>query len=74
VEWHDQDNRRVMVTAFNTAKPGPEKFTEVRERYTHTQGANSLTVEKSVREWLGVHAGYLYSWLDGAALSVRKLA
>jgi hypothetical protein len=67
VEWHDQDNRRVMVTAFNTAKPGPEKFTEVRERYTHTQGANSLTVEKSVREWLGVHAGYLYSWLDGAA-------
>lgn len=67
VEWHDQDNQRVMVTGFNSTKPGPEKYTVVDEGYDHTQGANSVTVEKVVREWLAFNAGYLYSWLDGGA-------
>ncbi len=67
VEWHDQDNRRLMVTAYNSAKPGPEKYTSIEEDYTHTQGANSLLVNKVVREWLVLNAGYLYSWLDGGA-------
>jgi len=67
VEWHDQDNRRVLVAGFNATKPGPEKYTTVDESYSHTQGANALTVEKAVREWLAFNAGYLYSWLDGGA-------
>lgn len=67
VEWYDQNNQRVMVTGFNSAKPGPEKYTAIDEDYSHTQGANALTVEKAVREWLAVNVGYLYSWLDGGA-------
>lgn len=68
VEWHDQDNRLQAVTAYDPAGSGSEKkYTDVHEGYQHTQGANSLTVEKNVQEWLGFTAGYLYSWLDGSA-------
>ena len=67
VEWHDQEQRRRLATAFNSAKPGPEKFTDVRETHQHTHGANAFTVEKWFREWFMIGGGYLYSWLDGGA-------
>lgn len=67
VEWYHQHDHDVIATAFNSAKPGPEKFTDVRQTYQHTQGGNTITIEKPVRDWLTLSAGYLYSWLDGGA-------
>ncbi len=66
-EWYDQNNIRINETAFNSAKPGPDKFTTVNETYRHTQGANTFTVEKWFTDWFMVDGGYLYSWLDGGA-------
>ena len=66
VEWHDQDYA-LHAENFGASPTAPTATSDVREGYEHTQGANSLTVEKSLRDDLVITAGYLYSWLDGAA-------
>ncbi len=65
VEWHDQNNA-LRAENFGSNPSQSTATSEVREGYEHTQGANALTVEKSLRDDFVITAGYLYSWLDGA--------
>jgi hypothetical protein len=58
VEIHPQRNR-----TDESSGPGPPFQTQ--DHYADVQGMNTLSVEKSVRDWWLVSAGYCYSHLEG---------
>ena len=69
-EWHDQDNRR---TQFELANGPFEYATRVTDQQDSWRGANVLRLERSLRDWLYVSGGYLYSNLkDLGGFSVES--
>lgn len=68
-EWYDQDNQR---TQREETLP-PLDRTTVIDRHHDWRGANALRLERSLRDWLHLSGGYLYSHLDGGgAFRVRS--
>lgn len=59
-EWHDQDNTR---TSYEQANGGFPWTTLTTDRQDYWRGANALRLERSLRDWLYVSGGYLYSQL-----------
>lgn len=71
-EWHDQDNLR---TSYEFADPPFDFATRTRDRQDAWRGANVLRLEKSVRDWLYLSGGYLFSQLrDVGGFSVESFA
>ena len=73
-DWHLADNARVeFYSERNTgAEPGiflggaaPDTFVNTRDHYRSTQGMNTLSVEKQMRDWWFVSGGFYYSKLEG---------
>jgi hypothetical protein len=62
-EWHEQDNRR---TQYEITGPAFDFGTVVRDQQDYWRGANVLRLERSLRDWLYVSGGYLYSQLRDA--------
>lgn len=73
IEWHDQDNVR---TNHEILAPGIfDSTTRAVDRQDYWRGANVLRLERSLRDWLYVSAGYLYSQLeDAGGFSVERFA
>lgn len=71
-EWHEQDNRR---TQFEIQGTPFDYATTVRDRQDYWRGANVLRLERSIRDWLYVSGGYLYSQLrDTGGFDVSSFA
>ena len=74
-DWHVQDNARV---SFYTEKnqgfePGillggttPDQFINTGDNYRQVQGMNTLVLEKQIRDWWFLNAGFYYSYLSGS--------
>lgn len=60
-EFFDLENERVNATEFPAGAAYPSSFAVMRETHDQVQFANALHGEKSIREWLLVSAGYLFS-------------
>lgn len=59
-EWHDQSNQRTQYDLAN----GPFQYaTRATDRQDSWRGANVIRLERSLRDWLFVSGGYLYSHL-----------
>jgi Planctomycete cytochrome C len=74
--WHLEDNARVEIYNDQTSSdtvlsyttgPGPDVLVQTHEGFTHIQGANTLRLEKQVKDWWLLSGGYLYSRFDGDA-------
>jgi hypothetical protein len=72
--WHVEDNARLELydshtqhddAAGFTLGPTPDSFTHTKYGFTHTQGMNTLRLERQIKPWWFVSAGYLYSRFDG---------
>jgi hypothetical protein len=72
--WHLEDNARIEIYDDKTSRdtvlsyttgPGPDVLVHTREGFTHVQGANTIRLEKQVKDWWLLSAGYLYSRFDG---------
>ncbi|MCW5555684.1 MAG: hypothetical protein KIS67_26440 [Verrucomicrobiae bacterium] len=72
--WRIEDSARVEFYDLHTHRdlarmvvlgPTPNRLERVHERASHIQGANSIRVEKQLREWWLGSAGYFYSRFDG---------
>ncbi len=71
-EWHGQDNLR---TQYEITGPAFDYGTSVRDRQDYWRGANVLRLERSLRDWLYVSGGYLYSQLrDTGGFDVTSFA
>jgi mono/diheme cytochrome c family protein len=69
-EWHDQENRR---TNYEFNSPNFDFASLATDRQDYWRGANVLRLEKSVRDWLYLSGGYLYSHLeDSGGFSVES--
>ena len=66
VEFYSLETSRQNVTA-DTFGPMPDTIVRVNEGDSHTQGANTLNINKQFTDWLSVSGGYLYSRLEGNA-------
>jgi hypothetical protein len=64
VEIHDQNNLDVEPNIFG-AGPGPDTLIQTRDDYHSVQGMSTFMLEKQVRDWCRVSAGYYYSRLEG---------
>ncbi len=73
--WHFEDSARAEFyleknqdTEANIFSGGstPDTFINTRDDYHHTQGMNTLTFEKPVRDWWLVTGGFCYSRLEGS--------
>jgi hypothetical protein len=72
-DWHLEDNARgEFFNANNTgvepqvfAGASPDAFVNTRDKYHSTQGMNTLTLEKQIRDWWFVSGGCYYSRLEG---------
>lgn len=63
-EFYDLRTTRLNA---NFISPKNDDFMRYNEGYQHFQGANMFRLEKHVRDWLFVSAGYLYSKLNADA-------
>jgi len=59
------DLKTVRVNGGDPIFPNPSDLTLHQESYNHFQAANAFRVEKQLRDWLLVSAGYLYTQLNG---------
>ncbi len=66
VEFYQLDTSRDDAIAFTTG-PRPDTIERVREKSSHVQGANSIRVEKQIKDWWLLSSGYLFSKYDGDA-------
>jgi hypothetical protein len=73
-DWHLEDNARgEFYSANNTGTEAeifsggasPDTFISTRDDYHSTQGMNTLTLEKQIRDWWFVSGGFYYSKLEG---------
>ncbi|MGP8198525.1 MAG: c-type cytochrome domain-containing protein [Limisphaerales bacterium] len=64
VEIHSQNNLDVEPNIFG-AGPGPDTLIQTRDDYHSVQGMSTFTLERQVRDWCNVSAGYYYSRLEG---------
>jgi hypothetical protein len=74
--WHLEDNARgeffslhnngVEPQVFSGATPG--QFVNTRDDYHSSQGMNTLTLEKQIRDWWLLSGGFYYSKLEGSDL------
>lgn len=71
--WELADSARVEFYHLSTKRqdlldsPDSETVARVNEHESHTQGANTFSVNKSLTDWLTVSGAYFYSRLDGSA-------
>lgn len=71
-EWHGQDNERQQRDVL---PPPIDYATLVRDSQDSWRGANVLRLERTLRDWLYVSGGYLYSQLrDAGGFSVESFA
>jgi mono/diheme cytochrome c family protein len=73
-DWHLEDRARVEIYDLKTTDvqapqysfgPTPDGTMTTRQETRHVQGMNTLRLERPVRDWWLVSAGYLYSRLEG---------
>jgi Planctomycete cytochrome C len=73
-DWHLEDNARgEFYSAKNNGVEqqiffggaSPDTFINTRDNYQSTQGMNTLTLEKQIRDWWFVSGGFYYSELQG---------
>ncbi|HMO65001.1 MAG TPA: hypothetical protein PKE47_07240 [Verrucomicrobiota bacterium] len=62
LEWW---NNRTSRPNVEQASPPFDFGQNIRNNQQHWQGANTLTLDRRIREWLYVSGGYLYSHLEG---------
>ncbi len=67
VEFSDVDNERTSALLFPAGAASPAAFAITRETHDEVQFANTLHGEKSVRDWLFISAGYLFTRFDADA-------
>jgi hypothetical protein len=74
-DWHLEDNARGEFYSVNNsgAEPqiqlggtSPDTFVNTQDKYSSTQGMNTLTLEKQIRDWWFVSGGFYYSELQGS--------
>jgi hypothetical protein len=77
--WKLEDNARVEFYSLQTSRTNgwplspawptypPTTIAAVAEGDRHTQGMNTLSVNKQLTDWMSVSSGYYYSQLDGSA-------
>jgi hypothetical protein len=66
--WQVQDNARVEIhTSHNGDNEitGPGATFQTQDKYNDVQGMNTLSLEKTVRDWWSVSAAYYYAHLEG---------
>jgi hypothetical protein len=72
-DWHLEDNARVeFYSEKNTSAESqiflggtsPDTFITTKDDYHSTQGMNTLTLEKQMRDWWFVSGGFYYSKLE----------
>ena len=67
-EFYDLDTRRANAISFTPGGPATNNvFTTVNEGEKHFQGANTLRLEKRVKDWWFASGGYFYSHMDADA-------
>lgn len=66
-EFYDSQTSRPNVESFGLGHAAPDFLTRYDEHYRHFQGANTLRLERQLRDWLLLSGGYLYSRLSGEA-------
>jgi len=66
VEIYDSKTRRENVDGY-TFGPQPDSISRIDEGFGHTQGVNTIHVERQFGEWLFLGGGYLYSRFEGDA-------
>jgi mono/diheme cytochrome c family protein len=66
-EFTDLRSSHANVDNFTLGGALPDSVTRYREGFQYFEGANTLRLEKPVKNWLLLSAGYLYSNLDGDA-------
>jgi hypothetical protein len=64
VEFYDLRTRRDNARMF-IAGPAPNRRERLTERASHVQGANTIHVEKQIRDWWRLSGAYFYSRFDG---------
>ncbi|MBE0543191.1 MAG: hypothetical protein IH623_17745 [Verrucomicrobia bacterium] len=64
VEFYDLRTRRDNARMF-IAGPAPNRRERITERASHVQGANTIHVEKQIRDWWRLSGAYFYSRFDG---------
>ena len=74
-DWRIEDNARVEIYDSKTRRDDvqqafglqPSSTARIDERFQHTQGVNTIRLERQLGEWLFLAGGYFYSRLDGDA-------
>lgn len=66
-EFSSLRSDRTNVDSYTLGNALPDFTTRYREDFQSFEGANILRLEKPIKDWLLVSAGYLYSNLDGEA-------
>jgi hypothetical protein len=73
-DWHLEDNARIEFYSEknNSTEPqifsggtSPDIFVNTRDDYHSTQGMNTVSLEKQIRDWWFVSGGFYYSKLEG---------
>jgi hypothetical protein len=69
-DWHLEDNARVEFYEENNQSHEAATFLGgapvTQDNYNHTQGMNTLMLEKQIRDWWFLSGGYYYSKLEGS--------
>lgn len=66
-EFYDRSTERGLADAVTTTGGSPDVVTRYTESGDHFRLANTFRLEATVRDWLFLTGGYLYSDLDGGA-------
>ncbi len=72
-EFSDLDNQRTSALLFPAGAAFPSAFAVTRETHDEIQFANTLHGEKSVRDWLFVSAGYLFTRFEADATFSQEI-
>ena len=71
-EFFDLKTKRANDIDFPAGQAYPAAFTTTRETHNQVQFANTLHGGKSIRDWLFVSAGYLFTQLEADATLNQK--
>jgi cytochrome c len=66
VEFYSENNLGLESEIFTPGGTSPDTFVNTRDNYHSTQGMNTLTLEKQVRDWWFLSGGFYYSKLEGS--------
>jgi hypothetical protein len=67
LEFYRNDTRENHITTLSVG-PAPDGFVRTDETFRHVQGANTLTLQKELKEWWFASGGYLYSRFSGDSM------